>query len=192
MKLLIGLGNPGPQYAYNRHNVGFLALDEIADAYKFPSFTVKKNCFLSEGEIGGEKVALLKPMTYMNLSGIPASEFIRFYKIALDHIYVFHDDIALVFGKIKVKQGGGHAGHNGLKSLDAHVGNSYWRIRIGVDHPGHKDLVNHHVLSDFSKQESVDLPFILGAIAQRLPTLLSNDAERFQNDVALQINKRKE
>lgn len=188
MKLLIGLGNPGPQYSCNRHNVGFLAIDEIADAYKFPSFAIKKNCLLCEGVIGGEKIALLKPLTFMNNSGIAASEFVRFYKIPLDHIYVLHDDLDLAFGKVKVKQGGGHAGHNGLKSLDAHVGNAYWRVRIGINHPGHKELVTHHVLSDFSKEERDQLPLILDAIAHRVPTLLSNDAERFQNDVALQLN----
>jgi PTH1 family peptidyl-tRNA hydrolase len=189
MKLLIGLGNPGPQYAHNRHNVGFLALDTIADTYSFPSFKIKKDSMLSEGEIGGDKVALLKPLTFMNNSGIAASEFIRFYKIQSDHIYVMHDDLDLSFGKVRVKQGGGHAGHNGLKSMDAHVGNSYWRVRIGIDHPGHKELVTSHVLSDFSKAELNELPIILDAIADHVPTLLSNNAERFQNDVALQINK---
>ena len=188
MKVLIGLGNPGPQYSYNRHNVGFMAIDEIADSYTFPSFKIKNGCMLSEGEIGGDKIALLKPLTFMNNSGIAASEFIRFYKIALDHIYVLHDDLDLALGKIKAKQGGSHAGHNGLKSLDAHVGNSYWRVRIGINHPGHKDLVTQHVLSDFSKQERDELPLILDAIAHHIPTLLSHDVERFQNDVALQIN----
>jgi PTH1 family peptidyl-tRNA hydrolase len=189
MKLLIGLGNPGPQYVHNRHNVGFLALDTIADTYSFPSFKIKKDCMLCEGEIGGEKVALLKPMTYMNNSGIAASEFVRFYKIHLDHIYVIHDELDLAFGKIKVKQGGGHGGHNGLKSLDAHVGNTYWRVRIGVDHPGRRELVNSHLLGDFSKSEFEELPILLDAIADHLPTLLSGNPERFLNDVALQISK---
>jgi peptidyl-tRNA hydrolase, PTH1 family len=189
MKLVIGLGNPGPQYVNNRHNVGFLAVDEIANTYNFQSFKIKKDCLLSEGEIGKERVALLKPISFMNHSGIAASEFIRFYKIPLYHIYTLHDDLDLSFGRVKVKQGGGHAGHNGLKSLDAHVGNFYWRIRIGVNHPGHKELVAHYLLSDFSIAEHDKLLLILDAIAQHLPTLLSNNADRFQSDIALQLNK---
>src|SRR5688500_10558583 len=170
MKLMIGLGNPGPQYSHNRHNVGFLAVDEIANTHNFPNFKIKKNCLFSEGEIGGEKVILLKPLSFMNNSGIAASEFIRFYKVSLDHIYILHDDLDLPFGKVKVKHGGSHAGHNGLKSLDAHVGNSYWRIRVGIDHPGHKELVTQHVLGDFSARERDKLPWILDAVALHLPT----------------------
>jgi PTH1 family peptidyl-tRNA hydrolase len=179
MKLIVGLGNPGPQYAQTRHNVGFLALDAIADHFHFSEFKAKKSSLMAEGEIGQEKVILLKPLSYMNLSGIPTSELARFFKISPEHIYVLHDDLDLPFGKIKVKQGGGHAGHNGLKSLDAHIGNNYWRVRIGIGHPGQKELVTPYVLSDFSKSESAELPSLLESIAEQIPALLSHNLDHF-------------
>lgn len=189
MKLVVGLGNPGPQYSYNRHNVGFLAVDEIAAEYNFPDFKTKKSCLCSEGEIANEKIVLLKPLVFMNNSGQAVGDFARFYKIPLEHIYVLHDDLDVPFGKVKIKQGGGHGGHNGLKSLDALVGNSYWRVRLGISHPGHKDLVTSYVLSDFSKIERNQLALILGAVAEHLPVLLMQNSERFQSNIAQQLQQ---
>lgn len=187
MKLIVGLGNPGPQYHDNRHNVGFLALDLIQDIYKFPDFASKDNMLISEGTIAGQKIRLLKPLGFMNRSGPPVAHHAQFFKVPLDHVFVIHDDLDIEFQKVKFKFGGGAGGHNGLRSLDAHLGNDYGRIRVGISHPGHKDLVSHYVLSNFSKDEYEFLPFILTALADHLPTLLQGDESRYLSDVALQI-----
>src|SRR5687767_3840507 len=153
MKLFVGLGNPGGEYAFHRHNVGFMAVDAIAASHSFPAWRKRFSGVAAEGKLGGETVLLLKPQTYMNESGRSVGEAIRFYKLDLADVIVFHDELDLAPGKIRVKRGGGVAGHNGLRSLTAHVGNDYWRVRIGIGHPGHRDLVTHHVLRDFAKAD---------------------------------------
>jgi PTH1 family peptidyl-tRNA hydrolase len=173
--LLIGLGNPGRSYAANRHNFGFLALDEIAKALKAPEFKEKFG-----GQFAKSKnLYLFKPLGFMNNSGTAAGKIAAFYKIPLDNIYVFHDELDLELGKIKIKQGGGDGGHNGIKSLDAHLGKSYWRVRLGIGHPGHKDLVHDHVLSDFSKAEEIIAKKTIKIIAGNIETLVQGDRNLF-------------
>ncbi len=187
MKLFVGLGNPGSKYAGNRHNVGFMALDRIADAHSFGPWRAKYQGLLSEGRLGSEKVVLLKPETFMNNSGQSVGEAMRFYKLDPGDVVVFHDEIDLAPGKLRVKQGGGHAGHNGLRSLHAHISDGYERVRIGVGHPGHKDAVPHFVLKDFSKADQDWLAPTLDGIADGAPDLAKGDAGRFQNAVALKV-----
>lgn len=182
-KLIVGLGNPGPQYCLNRHNLGFIALDALVSYYDFPNFSIKKNCAISEGSIDQHKLILLKPLSFMNLSGPPVASVVNFYKIPLDHVYVIHDDLDLEFLRIKVKQGGGHGGHNGLKSLDQHISSNYWRIRYGIGHPGHKDLVTGHVLGNFSKTEQDQLADHLGDFCEAFPQLLHHHMDDFTTHV---------
>lgn len=184
MKLFVGLGNPGSEYAYNRHNVGFMAVDRIRDAHGFGPWKRKFQGLAADGEIAGEKVLLLKPGTYMNESGRAVGEAARFLKIPLADIAVFYDEIDLAPSKLKVKTGGGNAGHNGLRSLSAHVGNDYVRVRIGVGHPGVKELVARWVLSDFAKADQEWLEPLLDAIAKAAPRLVRDDQSRFLTDVA--------
>jgi PTH1 family peptidyl-tRNA hydrolase len=179
MYLFVGLGNPGLEYAKNRHNVGFLCIDEIRKSYGFPPEKPKFSGFLTEGQVDGEKVFLFKPLSYMNRSGKPVGEVCRFYKIPTDKVVVFHDDLDLAPGKIRVKQGGSHAGHNGLKDLDAHIGPNYWRVRIGIGRPHHKGGVDSHVLSDFSKEERQWLDPLLVLIADEVNLLLISKPEDF-------------
>ena len=188
MKLFVGLGNPGPKYAGNRHNIGFMALDGIAADHGFAPWRAKFQGQVSEGRLGGEKVVLLKPETFMNNSGQSVGEAMRFYKLAPADIVVFHDEIDLAPGKLRVKTGGGHAGHNGLRSLHAHIGDDYGRVRIGVGHPGHKDAVATFVLKDFSKADQDWLDDMLRGISDGAPHLADGDAGRFQNAVALRLN----
>lgn len=187
MKLIVGLGNPGPSYLLNRHNVGFIVLDMIANDYNLTDFKAKNKALITEGTIEGVKCLFLKPMNFMNNSGPSVSQIANFYKIPLENIIVFHDELDLPFTKIRTKIGGGAGGHNGLKSIDAHLGKDYRRIRIGIDHPGHKDRVTSHVLGNFSKQEIEDLPYILGPLSDELPLLLKDKPEDFQSKVALHI-----
>ena len=187
MRLLVGLGNPGPQYILNRHNVGFMALDMLVNEYNLPEFKHKNGSLLTEGFINEQKCLLLKPLTYMNNCGPTVAQVAHFYKIPLADIFVFHDELDLPFGKVRLKVGGGAGGHNGLRSLDAHLGKDYHRIRIGINHPGHKDLVTGHVLGNFSKEEQQELPYILGAIADQLPFALSDQPDHFQSKVAEQL-----
>lgn len=184
MKLFVGLGNPGSEYAGNRHNVGFMAVDEIAAAHGFGPWKKKFQGYSADGEIAGEKVLLLKPGTYMNESGRAVGEAARFLKIALGDIVVFYDEIDLAPGKLKVKTGGGNAGHNGLRSISAHLGNDYVRVRIGVGHPGVKELVARWVLSDFAKTDRAWLEPLLQAIAKASGRLTKDDQSRFLTDVA--------
>lgn len=184
MKLFVGLGNPGSEYARNRHNVGFMAVEAIARAHGFGPWKRKFHGLAADGELGGEKVLLLKPETYMNESGRSVGEAARFLKIPLADIVVFYDEIDLAPGKLKVKTGGGNAGHNGLRSLSAHLGNDYVRVRIGVGHPGVKELVARWVLSDFAKADQDWLEPMLEAIATAAPRLVANDQSRFLTDVA--------
>lgn len=185
--LLIGLGNPGKDYAKNRHNIGFMAADAIAERYKFSSWAKKFRGLLAEGVIGGEKVLLLKPQTYMNLSGESVGDASRFYKIPLENIIVFHDELDLPLGKLRVKRGGGNGGHNGLKSLDQHLGPDYLRVRIGIAHPGDKDMVSDYVLSDFSKQEKPSAEHMVEEVSKHIGLLLSGNEPEFMNKIALAI-----
>lgn len=184
MKLFVGLGNPGAQYERNRHNVGFMAVERIAAEHGFGAWKRRFQGFTSDGMIGGERVLLLKPDTFMNESGRSVGEAARFLKIPEADIVVLYDEIDLAPGKLKVKTGGGNAGHNGLRSISAHLGNDYVRVRIGVGHPGRKDLVAHYVLHDFSKSEHDWLDPLLDAIARSAGRLAADDQSRFMADVA--------
>ena len=186
MLLFVGLGNPGKSYAGNRHNIGFMAVDEIARTHNFPPFRAKFQGLASEGADGSERVILLKPTTYMNESGRSVGEATKFYKIALKDIIVFHDELDLAAGKLRVKIGGGNAGHNGLRSITAHLGNDYKRVRLGIGHPGDKALVHNHVLSDFAKSEQQGWVGALNdAIARNAEVLARGDDPGFQNKVHL-------
>ncbi|RIA47238.1 aminoacyl-tRNA hydrolase [Dichotomicrobium thermohalophilum] len=184
MKLLIGLGNPGARYARNRHNVGFMTVDAIAERHGLGPWRRRFQGEAAEGRIGGEKVLLLKPQTYMNESGRAAGEAARFFKLSPADMVVFHDELDLAPGKVKVKQGGGHAGHNGLKSLTAHCGAEFWRVRIGIGHPGDKAKVTAHVLGDFAKADAEWLDPLLAAMADAAPALVSGNEAKFVSDVA--------
>ena len=186
MKLFVGLGNPGTQYAFNRHNVGFMALDAIAAAHHFPAWRKRFSGLVCEGRLGGEQVLLLKPQTYMNESGRSAGEAMRFYKLDEEDVFVFHDELDLAPGKLRVKFGGGVAGHNGLKSMSAHLGNDYGRVRIGIGHPGHRDRVTGYVLHDFAKTDYDWLEPLLGAIGEAAPSLAKGAKDKFQTQVAHQ------
>ncbi|MCE2927750.1 MAG: aminoacyl-tRNA hydrolase [Rickettsiales bacterium] len=183
--LLVGLGNPGPEYAGNRHNIGFMAVDQIAGHYHFPAFKKKFSGLLAEGAIGDTRVFLLKPLTYMNLSGEAVASAANFYKIPPEKIIVFHDELDLPLGKLRVKQGGGHGGHNGLKSIDAHIGKDYHRVRLGIAHPGDKNLVSDYVLSDFSKTERKIIDPMIAEISQHLPLLLAGDMATYMNRISI-------
>jgi PTH1 family peptidyl-tRNA hydrolase len=184
MKLFVGLGNPGGQYAFNRHNVGFMAVDAIAAEHDFPAWRKRFSGLVAEGKLGDESVLLFKPQTFMNESGRAVGEAVRFYKLDLGDVVVFHDELDLAPGKVRVKTGGGGAGHNGLKSLTAHIGNGYVRVRIGVGHPGSKELVTGYVLRDFAKAEHQWLEPLLGAIAENAPYLAEGANDKFQSRVA--------
>ncbi len=184
MQLWTGLGNPGPQYAMHRHNIGFMAVDAIAEVH---GFTAPKRAFqgwVQEGRIGTQKILLLKPGTYMNESGRSVGEAMRFYKLTPADVTIFHDELDLAPFKLKVKSGGGHAGHNGLRSTDAHIGPDFRRIRLGIGHPGHKDRVSPYVLGNFAKAELDDLTDLLGAVAAEAPWLAAGDDVRFMNEIA--------
>ena len=185
MKLFTGLGNPGAKYERNRHNIGFMALERIAEAHGFGPWRKKYHGLISEGSIGSERITLLKPETFMNDSGRAVGDAMRFLKIEPDDIYVFHDELDLAPGKVKVKTGGRNAGHNGLRSIEAHIGNGYKRVRIGIGHPGSKDAVIHYVLNDFAKAERDGLSDLLDAISKAAPHLAKGDEARFLNDLAL-------
>ncbi|MGI8725165.1 MAG: aminoacyl-tRNA hydrolase [Methyloceanibacter sp.] len=184
MKLFVGLGNPGAQYAFNRHNVGFMAVDAIAADYDFSPWRKRFSGMATEGKVAGESVLILKPGTYMNESGRSVGEALRFYKLELDDAVVFHDELDLAPGKVRVKTGGGVAGHNGLKSLTAHIGNDYVRVRIGIGHPGRKDAVSGYVLHDFAKADHAWLEPLLGAIAEAAPHLAEGASDKFQSMVS--------
>ena len=187
MQIWAGLGNPGPQYAMHRHNVGFMALDVIAEMHGFGPIQKKFLGWVQEGRIGGEKIVLLKPATFMNESGRSVGEAIRFYKLGTDALTVFHDELDLAPFKVKVKQGGGHAGHNGLRSIDQHLGPDFRRIRIGIGHPGHKDRVHNHVLGNYAKAEMDDLIQMLGAIGAEADWLARGDGVRFMSEYAMRM-----
>jgi PTH1 family peptidyl-tRNA hydrolase len=185
MQLWVGLGNPGAKYAGNRHNIGWMALDRIAGDHGFGPWRSKFQGSLSEGTLGGEKVILLKPETFMNLSGQSVGEAMHFYKLTAADVTVFHDELDLAPGKCRVKSGGGHAGHNGLRSLHQHIGEAYHRVRLGIGHPGHKDRVAAYVLSDFGKADQDWLDDLMRGISDGAPDLARGDSARFLNAVAL-------
>ncbi|ONF96249.1 aminoacyl-tRNA hydrolase [Sphingomonas jeddahensis] len=187
MQLWVGLGNPGAQYAMHRHNVGFMALDAIAAVHGFGAPAKKFQGWVQEGRLGTQKVLLLKPATFMNESGRSVAEALRFYKLGADALTVFHDELDLAAMKVKVRQGGGLAGHNGLRSIDQHLGPDFRRVRIGIGHPGHKDRVTGHVLGNYAKNEIEPLSDLLGALAAEAATLAAGDDVRFMNDVALRL-----
>ncbi len=185
MKLFVGLGNPGAKYVMTRHNIGFLAVDEIAASHNFAPWRKKFQGQVCEGVLGGEKVVLLKPETFMNLSGQSVGEAVRFYKLNISDITVFHDELDLLPGKCRVKQGGGHAGHNGLRSIHQHLSPDYERVRLGIGHPGRKELVSGYVLHDFPKSDQTWLDDLLRGIGDGAPHLAQGDAGKFMNAVAL-------
>ena len=187
MKLFVGLGNPGAKYARNRHNIGFMALDLIASDHGFGPWKTKFQGEVSDGKLGSEKIILLKPSTFMNLSGQSVGEAMRFYKLDSTDVTVFHDEIDLAPAKTKVKAGGGHAGHNGLRSIHQHIGPHYDRVRMGVGHPGHKDKVPSYVLHDFAKADEGWLDDVLRGISDGAPYLAADDSARFLNAVALRV-----
>lgn len=185
MWILVGLGNPGKEYEDNRHNVGFMVIDEIASEFGIGPFKSKFEGELAEGRIEGEKVVLVKPMTYMNLSGQCVQKVARFYKVTPNRIVAFHDELDLAAGKMRTKKGGGAAGHNGLKSMDQHLNSQdYWRVRLGIGHPGDKDRVTGHVLGDFSKEEQKWLPDWTRALAKNVPLLIGGKNEDYMTKVA--------
>src|SRR3989338_1295800 len=185
MKLFVGLGNPGAKYAANRHNIGFMALDRIAADHGFGPWKRAFQGLACEGRLGDEKVILLKPETFMNLSGQSVAEAARFYKLTPADITVLHDELDLAPGKARVKQGGGHAGHNGLRSIHGHIGEAYGRVRLGIGHPGHKDAVAAYVLHDFAKADQNWLDDLLRGISDGAAALAAGDGARFMNAVAL-------
>ncbi len=187
--LLIGLGNPGKKYAHNRHNIGFMALDAIAEAYGATSWSKKFQGLIAEATIDQRKVLLLKPQTYMNLSGESVAEAMRFYKIPLSHVIAIHDELDLPLGKLRVKRGGGNGGHNGLKSLDAHLSPDYLRVRVGIGHPGDKDRVSDYVLEDFKKAEKKLVKLMIEAVSKHIGMLLAGDDARFMNKIALAMKE---
>lgn len=188
MRLFVGLGNPGAKYARHRHNIGFMAIEAIAADHGFPPFRAKFQGMLSEGRLGGDRVALLMPTTFMNNSGQSVGEAARFFKLEPADVVVFHDEIDLAPGKLKCKTGGGHAGHNGLRSIHQHLGPEYARVRMGVGHPGHKDRVPGYVLHDFPKADDTWLDDMLRGCADGAPDLADGDTGRFMNAVAQRLN----
>jgi PTH1 family peptidyl-tRNA hydrolase len=186
MKLFVGLGNPGAKYARQRHNIGFMAIERIAERHHFAPWRSKFQSRASEGDLGGQRVHLLMPETFMNESGRAVQDAARFLKIEDADIIVFHDELDLAPGKVRVKLGGGNAGHNGLRSITACRSNDYVRVRLGIGHPGHKDAVHNWVLGDFSKAERTEWVLaLLDAVADCAPRLAVGDHERFMSDVAL-------
>jgi peptidyl-tRNA hydrolase, PTH1 family len=185
LKLFVGLGNPGAKYAGNRHNIGFMAVDRIAADHGFGPWKAAFKGLVSEGRLGAEKVLLLKPQTFMNLSGEAVQSAVTFHKIPLSDVIVFHDELDLAPAKLRVKQGGGHAGHNGLRSIHGHLGDAYGRVRLGIGHPGHKDAVATYVLNDFAKADADWLENLLHGISEGAVSLAEDQPEKFMTMVAL-------
>jgi PTH1 family peptidyl-tRNA hydrolase len=191
MQLWVGLGNSGGKYALQRHNVGFMAADVVAEVHDFGPWQKKFRSLIAEGRIGRHRVLLLKPQTFMNDSGEAVAQGLRFYKLDLDALTVFHDELDLAPFKVKVKVGGGTAGHNGLRSIDAHLGSEFRRVRIGIGHPGpgRKDLVTPHVLGNYAKAEMEPLSDLLAAVAAEAEWLADGDDARFMSEVALRLQQ---
>ncbi len=185
MKLFVGLGNPGSKYARNRHNIGFMALERIAEDHNFGPWKSKFQAEISEGRLGGQKVLLVKPQTFMNRSGQSVGEAMRFYKLDSTDVTVFHDELDLAPGKVRVKAGGGHAGHNGLRSIHEHISPAYDRVRLGIGHPGRKEMVSPYVLSDFAKADAGWLDDVLRGVSDGATYLADDEGGKFMNAVAL-------
>lgn len=192
MIIIAGLGNPGAQYRDNRHNIGFMAVDAIHRRHSFSPWAKKFKAEIADGEIAGEKVLLMKPQTFMNLSGESVGEAMRFYKLGPGDIIAVHDELDLLPGKVRIKVGGGHGGHNGLKSLDAHCGKDYRRLRLGIGHPGDKDRVHGHVLGDFAKIDRIWLEPLIDAIADNADLLVKGDDGKLMNKLALATGAKEE
>lgn len=187
MKLIVGLGNPGTKYAQNRHNIGFMALDRIAADHGFAPWRNRFQGDIAEGRLGDIRVTLLKPATFMNLSGQSVGEAMRYLKLAPEDVIVLHDELDLAPGKLRLKSGGGHAGHNGLRSIHQHIGETYRRVRLGIGHPGHKDRVAGYVLADFAKAEETLLDDLMRGISDGAAALAAGDDARFTNAVGTRL-----
>jgi len=187
MRLMVGLGNPGPKYQANRHNIGFMAVDEIVRRHGFSPWRKRFQGECAEGQIAGVKVLALKPATYMNESGRAVGEAMRFLKITPEDVIVFHDELDIAAARVRVKLGGGNAGHNGLRSIDAHIGNNFQRVRLGIGHPGMKELVHAYVLHDFAKADQIWLEPLLDETARNADLLVEARADQFQNRIALAL-----
>lgn len=187
MLIIAGLGNPGSQYAGNRHNIGFMAVDAIQRRPDFSPWSKKFKALISEGELASEKVLLIKPQTFMNLSGEAVGEAMRFYKLGPENIIAIYDELDLPAAKARIKTGGGHGGHNGVKSLDAHCGREYRRLRLGIGHPGSKELVHNHVLGDFAKVDQTWLSPLLDALADNAEMLVKGEDSQLMNKLALAV-----
>lgn len=187
MKLLVGLGNPGAKYARNRHNIGYMAVEQIASDHRFGPWRSKFQGVITEGRFGSDKVILLKPETFMNLSGQSVGEAMRFHKLDPSDVIVLHDELDLAPGKVRLKTGGGHAGHNGLRSIHAHIGSEYDRVRLGIGHPGHKDAVPGYVLRDFPKADDDWLDDLLRGIGDGAAELIAGNGDKFMNAVARRV-----
>lgn len=188
MRLLVGLGNPGEKHHNNRHNIGFMAADKIRETYDFSPYRRRFQGLISEGKIGNNSVRILKPTTFMNESGRSVGETIKFFKLSSDKVFVFYDDLDLVPGKCRIKLGGGAGGHNGLKSLDNQIGNEYWRVRLGIGHPGHKDRVLQYVLQDFAKKEqNTWLAILLENLADNIQLLIEKNENTLMSKLAVAV-----
>ena len=185
MKLIVGLGNPGTKYARNRHNIGFMAVEQMAADHDFPAWKGKHQGSVTEGRFGSTRAVLLRPETFMNKSGDSVAAAMRFYKLEPEDVIVIHDELDLAPAKVKFKMGGGHAGHNGLRSIHSHLGPDYGRVRLGIGHPGHKDRVAGYVLHDFAKGDSDWLDDVLRGLSDGAPYLAEGDNAKFMNAVSL-------
>ncbi|WP_181703224.1 aminoacyl-tRNA hydrolase [Chthonobacter albigriseus] len=192
MLILAGLGNPGPKYAGNRHNIGFMVVDRIHDRYRFPAWRKNFQAEVAEGTIAGERVLLMKPQTYMNESGRSVGEAVRFLKLAPTDVVVLHDELDLPPGKLRMKVGGGHGGHNGLRSITSQITDGYRRMRLGIGHPGVKELVHGHVLSDFAKADAAWLEPFFDAIVDNIDEVVKGADTSFANRIHLLIEPKKE
>ena len=188
MMIIAGLGNPGQKHAKQRHNIGFMAVDAIAALHGFDNWRSQFQALTAQGRINGKKVLLVKPQTFMNNSGAAIAGAMRFYKVPMEKLVVCYDELDLAPGKLRVKRGGGHAGHNGLRSIDSHLGPNYWRIRLGIGHPGEKSRVLGHVLGDFSKDEQSWLVPLIAAIAQEIHYIVDDNQASFMSRVAMHVN----
>lgn len=191
MVLLVGLGNPGQDYAKNRHNIGFMAVDEIARRYGFGPWRRRFQGQAADGRLSGKRAFALKPETYMNESGRAVTQAMRYYRLEPEDVIVLYDEIDLDAGKVRCKQGGGNAGHNGLRSLDSHIGRNYVRVRLGIGHPGDRDRVSSHVLGNFSKADMVWVTDVIDAVSDAIPALAIGDIPGFSNQVAQRLSPRK-
>ena len=193
MFLFVGLGNPEKKHITNRHNIGFMAVDDIMGKHQFPPYRNRFQGFISEGKIGRNTVRILKPTTYMNESGRSVKEAVKFFKLKNDKVFVFYDDLDLIPGKCRFKYGGGSGGHNGLRSISAHIGVDYWRVRLGIGHPGHKDKVLRYVLQDFTKKEQSSwIPNLLNTLADNAELLLQNKENTLMSKLAVSVFSEKE